>query len=285
MLTVRQQGQEPSRNNRTDYHILIVTPFSDSVERLTQYLQLLNTLTYPHNRISIAFGQDSGFKTKNEANKTASSFRHLFYEIKFHTLEQNRNEVKHADRHKWAMQPLRRRHMAMSRNELLFRALRDEHDWVIWIDVDLEYIPPNLIQLLLSPNKPIVTPVCSMKKPFRTYDRNNWRETERSLAYVEKQRTKYGDDFVMLEDVISMRKRLATIRGEGRVVPLDGVGGCALLVNASCHRQGLIFPTFSFDSHVETEGLAKMATKMGIPVHGLPYVQVFHDMTKMYSKI
>jgi hypothetical protein len=28
-----------------------------------------------------------------------------------------------------------------------------------------------------------------------------------------------------------------------------------------------------------------MATKMGIPVHGLPYVQVFHDMTKMYSKI
>ena len=175
--------------------------------------------------------------------------------------------------------------MSLSRNELLFRALRDEHDRVIWIDVDMEYIPPNLIQLLLSPNQPIVAPVCAINKPYDTYDRNTWRETNKSRAHIEQQKAKYGDDFVMIEPSITLRKHLAALRDEGAVVQLDGIGGCALLVNASCHRQGLIFPTFSFDSHVETEGLAKMATKMGIPLHGLPNVQVFHDMRNLYIEV
>ena len=284
----RQRGQEPSRNTRTDYHILILTPFSDSVDRLTTYLTLLHTLTYPSEKISIAFGQDAGFKTKDEANKTASKFQKLFHDIQFYSLEQSENAVDHITRHIIKMQPVRRHHMAISRNELLFRALRDEHDWVIWIDVDMQYIPPNLIQLLLSPNQPIVSPVCAFNIPFLTYDRNNWQETSISRTHIKKQKEIHGSSFVMIEEYMdpeSLRKRLAGIRDKGTVVQLDGIGGCALLVNASCHRQGLTFPTFSFDSHIETEGLAKMATKMGIPIYGLPFVQVFHDMKNMYIDI
>jgi hypothetical protein len=75
----------------------------------------------------------------------------------------------------------------------------------------------------------------------------------------------------------SKRTRLVDLRKEGKVVPIDGVGGCALLVEASCHRNGLVFPSFVFESHIYAEGLAKMATKMGYPIYGLPFVQVFYQ--------
>lgn len=58
---------------------------------------------------------------------------------------------------------------------------------------------------------------------------------------------------------------------------LDGVGGCVLLVVAGHHRQGLNFPGYVFDNHIETEALAKMAQKMGLSVCGLPYLQVIHS--------
>ena len=284
----QQRAQEPSKNNRTDYNILILTPFSDSVERLTIFLNLLSNLSYPLDKVSIAFGQDSGFNTTRAAHDVVMKYREVFNGITFYELTQNRNPISHTERHIIKIQRPRRMHMAVSRNELLFKAIRDEHDWVLWMDVDLVYIPNNLIQLVLSPNQPIVAPNCVYHAPFLTYDRNNWQETPKSLRYIAQQKINYGDDFLMIEehtDTASRRKRLATIKDEGTVVPLDGIGGCALLINATCHRQGLIFPTFVFDSHVETEGLAKMATKMGIPLYGLPYVQVFHDMKNMYIKL
>ena len=70
---------------------------------------------------------------------------------------------------------------------------------------------------------------------------------------------------------------LRDIRNEGLVVPLDGVGGCVLMIEADKHRQGLLFPNFIFDHHIETEGLAKLATSKGIPVMGLPFVNVVHS--------
>ena len=69
MRNFQHRGQEPSKDNRTDYEILIVTPFSDNMNRLRYYLELLNTLSYPHHRISIALGHDSGFARKKEADK------------------------------------------------------------------------------------------------------------------------------------------------------------------------------------------------------------------------
>jgi hypothetical protein len=281
---IKQVGEEPSKNNRTDYNILILTPFSDSVSKLTKYFQLMCSLTYPHARISIALGTDSGFdaKTLHEARAMATRFRTSFRNVSFHELDVITNKVSHARRHDFALQPTRRMHMALSRNELLFRAMTNEHDWIIWVDVDLAYIPPNIIQLLLSPNQPIVTPVCLMnKKPYDTYDWNMWRETPKSRDHIAKQKALH-EDFVMIETRMSLRKRLIELRGEGNAVPIDGVGACCLLVRASCHRQGLIFPAVMFDSHVESEGLAKMATKLGIPVYGLTHVQVFHNMTHMY---
>ena len=69
---------------------------------------------------------------------------------------------------------------------------------------------------------------------------------------------------------------LPDLRGEGRVVPIDGVGGCTLLVRADCHRNGLDFPETLYKHHIETEGLAKKAKDMGYSVYGLPFVEVYH---------
>ena len=72
------------------------------------------------------------------------------------------------------------------------------------------------------------------------------------------------------------RRYLNDLKGEADLVRLDGVGGCVLLVAAELHRSGLVFPPFVFDHHIETEGLAKMAARMGVTLYGLPSVNVIH---------
>lgn len=46
----------------------------------------------------------------------------------------------------------RRRALAQARNYLLSRALDDE-DYVLWIDVDVQSYPRDLLQVLLATNK------------------------------------------------------------------------------------------------------------------------------------
>ncbi|KAG4217337.1 hypothetical protein PC116_g34182 [Phytophthora cactorum] len=57
-------------------------------------------------------------------------------------------------------------------------------------------------------------------------------------------------------------------------VPLDGVGGTALLVKADVHRDGAMFPPFPFYHLIETEGFAKMARRLGWHATGLPNYKV-----------
>ena len=55
-----------------------------------------------------------------------------------------------------------------------------------------------------------------------------------------------------------------------REIDLDGVGGTALLVKADVHRDGAMFPPFPFYHLIETEGFAKMASRLGWKSYGLP---------------
>jgi len=84
-------------------------------------------------------------------------------------------------------------------------------------------------------------------------------------------------DALMIEGHRATKRRyLNDLKGEADLVRLDGVGGCVLLVAAELHRSGLVFPPFVFDHHIETEGLAKMAARMGVTLYGLPSVNVIH---------
>ncbi len=188
-----------------------------------------------------------------------------------HLLEQPRK-----DSHDIDFQVTRRKHLAKARNRLLFAGLRDEK-WVLWLDVDLRYIPPDLVQQLIAVQKHIVVPSCVYVQEngnVDIYDRNTWKETNRSLAYQADK----DKGYVMLEGYgESMRDNLLNFRPEGHMyVDVDGVGGTALLVYADCHRRGLIFPPFPYSHHLETEALGKMARDMGFEVVGLPFLEVFH---------
>lgn len=109
----------------------------------------------------------------------------------------------------------------------------------------------------------------------RPYDYNSWQDspTAQQLA------AKLGPDDILLEGYAEMatyRSLMAymadggTNADVGKEVVLDGVGGTALLVKAEVHRDGAMFPPFSFYHLIETEGFAKMAARLGWKSWGLP---------------
>ena len=90
-----------------------------------------------------------------------------------------------------------------------------------------------------------------------------------------------GPDEILLEGYAEMatyRSLMAYMEsGSGdkdMVIPLDGVGGTSLMVKADVHRDGAMFPPFSFYHLIETEGFAKMAKRLGWQPYGLPNYKV-----------
>ena len=50
-----------------------------------------------------------------------------------------------------------------------------------------------------------------------------------------------------------------------------------LLVDATLHRDGLVFPPYSYRGLIDTEGLAAMAADMGLRLWGLPNLLIRHS--------
>lgn len=258
--------------------VIILTPISNVKRHLQKYFQNICSLSYPHRRISIVLGEDSSTDdTLEEAEGLASEVRPYFKRVEVIKLKGSSSGTSGHVRHEMSFQLTRRRHLAMARNQLLFTALERDEKWVLWMDSDVRHIPADLVERLLWPQKSIVVANCLYRRDdgrgTDTFDRNTWRDTEASKNHLVSK----PEDFLMLEGYNpSQRKFLNDLKEEGDVVKIDGVGGCVLLVEADAHRKGLIFPSFVFDHHVETEGLAKMAARMGIEMYGLPSVNVIH---------
>ena len=73
-------------------------------------------------------------------------------------------------------------------------------------------------------------------------------------------------------------------RDQHIVLPLDGVGGTALMVKAEVHRDGAMFPPFPFYHLIETEGFAKMAKRLGYQSWGLPNYLVSAPLCSPYDQ-
>lgn len=264
-----------------DFLVLIISPIHNSEGDLENYVKLIYSLDYPRHQLSLAFGED------NSHDGTLVKARSVVEKLK--TMGLRRAEVFHFNfsddwdsdswmkEHAYSNQLKRRSHLARARNLLLKSALKDE-EYVLWIDSDIKSIPPDLIQQMVYVRGDVVTTSCLVADNGgggRIYDKNSWRETELSR---KRQESLPLDELVVEGYFPSVRQYLPHLRGEGRrCVPVDGVGGCALMIKAECHRKGLIFPETLFERHIETEGLAKMAKHMGYSVYGLPFVNVFHS--------
>ncbi|SAL96404.1 hypothetical protein [Absidia glauca] len=266
--------------------ILVLTPLKDAVPYLDRYFELLDETTYPNHLISLAFlVSDTTDNTIEELQRHAETLQNRFWWNRFHDIRVFRKDFKfdlpNEQRHKYEMQPLRRSVMARSRNYLLTSALRDEFQYVAWVDVDVVKYPATIFEDLIAADEDVVVPNCLLDRQdgaFFAYDRNNWQETQQSLEMQKD----LDEDFVLLEGYYEFPTHrylmvdMPTHLGKDHKVPLDGVGATFTLVKANVHREGANFPAYPFHHQVETEGFAKMAKAMGFSVVGLPSYLIYH---------
>lgn len=276
--------------------ILILTPTTRFYQ---EYWDNLLKFTYPHEYISLGYilpKTEEGNKATSALQKAIAQTQSGPESDRFQSITIIRQDFQpplqsqsEAERHKMENQKVRRTSMARARNSLLFTTLGPHTSWVLWLDSDIVETPPTLIEDLTSFNKPIIVPNCFQRyyniekgaDDVRPYDFNSWRDSDPAQELAAKM----GRDEILLEgyaDMATYRTLMAYAgakdgRGDRReIMPLDGVGGTALMVKAEVHRDGAMFPPFPFYHLVETEGFAKMARRLGWESWGLPNYFVYH---------
>lgn len=264
--------------------ILLLSPLARFYR---EYWDNLLQLTYPHEFIDIGFlvprtkeGDNAlqHLKKAIEKNqKSPTAFRSATILRQDFESFSSQNE---RDRHAFKVQKERRKIMSMARNSLL-SLIRPHTRWVFWMDSDITETPNSIIQDMISHDKSIIVANCYQRYEggIRPYDYNSWRESEAALYLASKM----DPEEIIVEgyaEIATYRRLMAYLYREigdkDHEIPLEGVGGCALLVNATVHRDGAIFPPFPFYHLMETEGFAKMANRLGYQSFGLPNYLVFH---------
>lgn len=264
MMADGGQTTEPKVFTET---VLILTPVKNAARHLEHYWTALGRLSYPAKLISLGLLEsDSTDETFEKITERLPSLSAHYASVQLWRKNFNFHMPPEIPRWHPAFQIPRRRVLAKARNHLLFRALAD-HDWVLWLDVDVIDYPPDLLQLLLKTGCDIVHPHCVQKYGGETFDLNAWCE--------------HG------------RVHMDALRAGPDLVRLDSVGGTVLLVRGDVHRDGLIFPPFPYGGgspairrphplgpgvcgELETEGLGIMALDMGYQCWGMPKLEVLH---------
>lgn len=266
--------------------ILILSPVKDASGYLDLYFENLMRLNYPRELISLGFIEgDSRDDSHAILESKLPDLRKTFRKAGLWKKDFGFRIPEGLPRWTGSIQMARRSVLAKSRNHLLFRALEDE-DRVLWLDVDVEAYPADIIQRLLDTRRDIIQPNCVTEYGGRSHDLNAWRDRG--------------------------RQHLHDLRGEGDLVELHSVGGAMLMVKADIHRDGLIFPTFPYgrksrlirrvhlffvtrkekilgipeairawlssthQGELETEGLGIMAHDMGHKCWGMPNLEIKH---------
>ncbi|MDI1488496.1 MAG: Golgi mannosyltransferase complex subunit [Ramalina farinacea] len=283
---------ESTKNEET---ILILTPLARFYQG---YWDNLLKLTYPHSLIAFGFiipktreGNQATAALQNAIADTQSGpeeKRFASISILRQDFDPPISSQDEAERHKMEFQKVRRASMARARNSLLFTTLGPTTSWVLWIDADIVETPPTLIQDMTSHDKAILVPNCFQryindkgKKDIRPYDYNSWQDSQVAADMAAGM----GPDDIIVEGYAEMATYRSLMaknadttesRDQRATMPLDGVGGTALLVKAEVHRDGAMFPPFAFYHLMETEGFARMARRLGWECWGLPNYFVSH---------
>ncbi|KAL9613981.1 MAG: hypothetical protein Q9167_001530 [Letrouitia subvulpina] len=276
--------------------VLILTPLKDAAPYLSKYFDLLSELTYPHDLIDLAFlvgdsSDDTLAVLSSELDRVQKRTDKMAFRSAL-VVEKDFGFIIKSDvqeRHSFAAQGPRRKAIGRARNYLLYTALKPEHSWVYWRDVDIKDSPSKILEDFMDHNKDILVPNIWFHRYENNrdiegkFDYNSWQESEKGLRLAAS----LDKDTVLAEgykEYNTGRKYLAKM-GDWRnnkdvEVPLDGIGGVNILVKADVHRSGINFPCYAFENQAETEGFAKMAKRAGYQVVGLPNYVVWHIDTQ-----
>jgi len=149
---------------RNKERMLIVTPLKDASKHLATHFDLLVQLTYPHELIDLAFlvGDTSddtlailAMELERIQTNPDVAFRSTMIVQKDFGVN-IKQEVK--DRHKFENQGPRRKAMGRARNYLLATALKPEHSWVYWRDVDIVDSPKSIIEDFIAHDRDVLVP-------------------------------------------------------------------------------------------------------------------------------
>jgi hypothetical protein len=146
--------------------VLIVTPLRDAAPYLPKHFDLLSELTYPHELIDLAFLVSD---TKDETLAVLASeleriqknpnpklpFRSAVVVKKDFGVSVSQSVE---DRHSFAFQGTRRKSLGRARNYLLSAALKPDHSWVYWRDVDIVDSPKKIIEDFIAHDRDILVP-------------------------------------------------------------------------------------------------------------------------------
>lgn len=145
--------------------ILLLTPLKDASQHLERYFELLAQLTYPHHLIDIAFlvsdsTDDTHAVLASELDRIQGRPDNVPFRSATVVTKDFGSHLKQdvQDRHGYAAQAPRRKGMAKARNFLLSSALKEDHSWVYWRDVDIEDSPKTILEDFIAHDKDILVP-------------------------------------------------------------------------------------------------------------------------------
>lgn len=145
--------------------VLILTPLRDAAPYLSKYFDLLSELTYPHDLIDLAFlVGDSSDDTLAVLSAELDRVQKRTDKIPFHNaliVEKDFGAIVGQDvheRHSFEAQGPRRKAIGRARNYLLYTALKPNHSWVYWRDVDIQDSPSKILEDFMDHNKDILVP-------------------------------------------------------------------------------------------------------------------------------
>ena len=165
--TIEHVNLNPIRSTRqavaNEERVLILTPVKDAAPYLSKYFDLLSELTYPHHLIDVAFlVSDSTDETLavlaselDRVQKRPDKFHSAIVvekDFDFHLSQ----DVK--ERHSFEAQGPRRKALGRARNYLLSAAMKPEHSWVYWRDVDIVESPKHILEDFIAHDRDVLVP-------------------------------------------------------------------------------------------------------------------------------
>ncbi len=254
-------------------NLAIFIPVRDAVDHLAPCLALIAQLDIPKHHIKLVFCEgDSVDGSWAELQKLVEPLRKDYRDI---VLLQKvvHTRFKHADRARRLVQKQRRSGIAAVRNHMIDAGLSAADDWVLWMDVDVWSYPADIVSTLRKTGARIVAPHCVYRRGGTTFDLNTFITTEPKRDYLYYRWLWQG--LYMPPKTSGRRLYMEDLR-HSEVIPLHSVGGAMLLVDAALHRGGMRFPELPYEHLLETEGFGRLAVDLGVPMVGMPNVEVLH---------